>query len=166
MFTWVSAFGGIVATKLLADIDYVSQTYLPKYHKLLDDKRTRLGNLLATLRIPYTSPDAAFFLFVDLSLWLSNFDGDDDAKREMALLEYLMDHGVFLEPGKAFTSTFPGYFRLNYGVDETSFRLGMKRLATALEKLDGGKDSADVGEIMHRRQSPGHRLFACFTSDT
>lgn len=139
MFTWVSAFGGNIATKLLSDTDYVSQIYLPNYHKRLDERRSYLDNLLVKLRAPYTSPEAAFFVYVDLSQWLPNFDGDDggdDGKREIALLEHLMDRGVFLEPGRAFMATLPGHFRLNYGIEEATFRLGMERLAAALNEFD------------------------------
>lgn len=161
MFTWVSAFGGIVSTKLLSDIGYVSHTYLPKYRKLLGERRRHVSNVLATLRICYTTPDSAFFMFVDLSRWLSNFDGDDD-RREIALLEYIMGRGVFLEPGRAFMSTLPGHFRLNYGGEEAAFHLGIKRLVSALKELDGDKNS--LVEPVERRQSMWLRFWPCYTS--
>lgn len=139
MFTWVPAFGGIVSTKLMTDIEFVSQTYLPKYHRLLDQRRIQVDDTLGTLRISYTTPDAAFFIFVDLSRWLPNFDGEDDGDRELALLEYLIGHGVFIEPGRAMMSTLPGHFRLGYAVEESIFRLGVKRLITAIRDLEGDK---------------------------
>lgn len=149
MFTWVSSFGGIVSAKLLSDIDYVSQTYLPEYRKRLSERRRRVSNVLATLRIPYTTPDAAFFVFVDLSRWLSHFEeeGGGSDRCEIALVEYLIAHGVFLEPGRAFMATLPGYFRLNYGHGQGTFNLGMRRLASALKELDGDKDASSVGPV-------------------
>lgn len=165
MFTWVSAFGGIVSTKLLSDLDFVSTTYLPKYHKVLWDRRDYLREFLSNLRIPCTDPDAAFFIFVDLSRWLSNFDGDDSGEREIALLKYLMARGVFLEPGRAFMATFPGYFRLNYGAEEAVFRLGVGRLTMALKELDGEKGSSEIAEVPASRRSVGRRLLSCFEPD-
>lgn len=167
MFTWVSAFGGILSTKLLSDIEYISKTYLPKYHKLLGERREHLSNMLVTRQIPYTEPDAAFFMFVDLSRWLSDFEGDD-GQREMALLEHLLENGVFLEPGRAMMSTLPGHYRLNYGTRDDLFHLGLKRIISALERLEDGKaggekqhslvESADVRKLVWRRFLP------CFTS--
>lgn len=163
MFTWVSAFGGIVSTKLLSDIEYVSKTYLPKYHKLLGERREHLSSVLATHQIPYTEPDAAFFMFIDLSRWLSNFEGDD-GQREIALLEHLLENGVFLEPGRAMMSTLPGRYRLNYGAYDNLFYLGLKRMLSVLERLGSGKvvgekqhslvDSADVRKPVWRRLLP------------
>lgn len=166
MFTWVSAFGGIVSTKLLSDIDYVSDTYLPKYHKLLGERREHLSSVLATHQIPYTAPDAAFFMFIDLSRWLSNFEGDD-GQREMALLEHLLEDGVFLEPGRALMSTLPGHFRLNYGACDALFHLGLKRMISALDRLDdgkvGGEKQHSLIESAERRRGSWRKFLPCFT---
>lgn len=136
MFTWVSAYGGIVSTKLLADKDYVAQTFLPKLWNILHMQRDYLRNVLHELNIPYTTPDAAFFIFVDLSRWLSHFSVSADSDTEIALLEYLLQHGVFLEPGRAFFSALPGFFRLSFGSEKHVFRLGLGRLVAALGALD------------------------------
>lgn len=165
MFTWVSAFGGLVSAKLLSDLDFVSRTYLPKYRQVLSDRRTYVKAVLARLRIPYTDPDAAFFVFLDLSSWLPNFDGDNGAERELALLEYLIDRRVFLEPGRAFMATFPGHFRLNYGAEEAVLRLGLERLTSALSELGGEKGGSGAQEVpASRRQSIRRTLFCCFES--
>lgn len=167
MFTWVSAFGGIVSTKLLSDIEYVSQRYLPEYRRRVGERRAHVISLLDALRIPYTTPDAAFFIFVDLSQWLSHFDeagdGDDDGNREIVLLEYLMARGIFLEPGRALMSTLPGYFRLSYGGGEDAFRLGMRRLVSALKELSGDKESLVVS--VDGRQNVWRSFWPCCTSE-
>ncbi|KUI73617.1 1-aminocyclopropane-1-carboxylate synthase-like protein 1 [Cytospora mali] len=142
MFNWISAFGGIVSTRLLSDRKFVMQRYRPMLYKMLYKRRKQLDDFLSSNLIGYTAPDAAFFVFIDLSSWLGEVTGNTDKEREIALAEYLMDHGVFLEPGQAFSSKIPGHFRLNYGAEETVFKIGLRRLAYALKKLDGGdKDS-------------------------
>lgn len=111
------------------------------YHKALNKRRKQLDEFLSGNLIRYTTPDAAFFAFVDLSSWLSNVEGDNDKEREVALLEYLMARGVFLEPGNAFSAKVPGSFRLNYGIEDSVFKLGLKRLAFALKELEEDKES-------------------------
>lgn len=166
MFTWVSAFGGITATKLLSDTEYLEKKFIPAYHAALDARKTSLLDVLVLHQIPYTDPDAAFFLFVDLSGWLRHFEGTTDA-REVSLLRYLMGRNVFLEPGLAFASTLPGMFRLNYGGEEAEFRLGMKRLTRALQELDGQEDKgADLREDVSKEASSGWRRLSCFGSDS
>lgn len=166
MFTWVSAFGGITATRLLSDTDYISQTFLPKFHELLNDRRDYLATILPQYSIDYTPPDAGIFIYVNLQPWLSYFDADKEkpdltsnsnsnsnstgvtSSQEIALLEHLMDRGVFLEPGQAFFSRIPGHFRLNYGTEGPKFVRGLGRLLGSLKELDGEKfcfDDADVG---------------------
>lgn len=142
MFTWVSAYSGNVSTKLLTDKAYVSQTFLPKLRTLLNKRLNSLLAILDELNIPYTTPDAAFFVFIDLSRWLSNFTSSTESDPEMTMVEYLIRQGIFLEPGKAFFSAFPGYFRLNYGSEEGVFRLGLSRLIAALGALDGKTDTS------------------------
>lgn len=160
MFTWVSAYGGIVATKLLSDFDYINNVYLPTLAKALDERRKYVGEILAANHIPYTIPDAAFFVFIDLCGWLWHFE-EADQGRELALLKYLMNHGVFLEPGQAFSSTMPGFFRLNYGGEETMFKLGMERLVLALKELDGDESKIYTVEIPDKRFISGWKLLSC-----
>ncbi|KAF3765601.1 hypothetical protein M406DRAFT_36947 [Cryphonectria parasitica EP155] len=165
MFTWVSAFGGIVAAKLLSDTGYVSETFLPKFHKLLQDRRDYLGRVLAAQGIDYIPPDAGVFIFVDLSHWLSYFDGDDTAC-ETAFLEHLMDRGVFLEPSQAFSSSTRGHFRLNYGGNGSWFVLGLRRLFATLRELDGEKIPFDAADIPMIDGDEGSKweLFSCLKS--
>lgn len=106
------------------------------YQKALIKRRKQLDEFLSANLIRYTNPDAAFFAFVDLSSWLSNVEGENDKEREANLLEHLMVRGVFLEPGSAFSAKVPGSFRLNYGTEESIFKLGLKRLALALKELE------------------------------
>lgn len=169
MFNWVSAYGGIVTTRLLSDRKYITKKYLPMFYKYLRQRRKQLDKFLSANLIGYTAPDAAFFAFIDLSSWLSDVEGNNDREREIALSEYLMDHGVFLEPGQAFFSKIPGHFRLNCGTEEAVFKLGLKRLSTALRKLDGGdkdpsvkKDAKTIPKVVTRITAVLRRIFSVF----
>lgn len=166
MFTWVSSFGGTTATKLLSDTEYLEKKFLPAYRSSLNARRASLLEILDSHQIPYTEPDAAFFIFIDLSRWLHHFDeASNDAGREIALLSCLMGQCVFLEPGLAFASTLPGMFRLNYGGDEAEFKLGMQRLIRALKGLDG-EESKEIDIVEdEKKESSGWRRLSCFGSD-
>lgn len=171
MLTWVSAFGGITATKLLSDTKYLDAKFLPAYHAALAARRAAL---LATLRaqpIPYTEPDAAIFLTVDLSGWLRHFEEEGAGRDgERALLTYLVGSRVFLAPGRAFGATVPGLFRLSYGGDEAALALGVRRLVGALRELDGGDGGGSKQEDKSvcgnnddvRKKSLGWRGLSCF----
>lgn len=166
MLTCVSAFGGITVTKLLSDTKYLDAKFLPAYHVALAARRAAL---LATLRaqpIPYTEPDAAFFLTVDLSGWLRHFDEEGaGCDGERALLAYLVGRRVFLAPGRAFGATVPGLFRLSYGGDEAALALGVRRLVGALGELDGGSKQEDKsvdGNKDVKKKSLGWRGLSCF----
>lgn len=159
MFTWVSAFDGLISTRLLSDLKFINNRYLPLFHKTLYKRTQLLAKFLSVNLIKYVAPDAAFFVFIDLSSWLGDVDGSNDKEREIALSEYLMDHGVFLEPGAAFSSKIPGHYRLNYGSEVAVFKLGLSRLAFALRKLDGGDK-----ELVKKRAKTSRKLLSCFNS--
>lgn len=110
---------------------------------------------LAKLGVPFITPQAGFFIFINLSRWMK-FLSIDDAKEDLEskLLRHLMAHQVFLEPGQvrnvvmsmllnpanklkqAFFSCSRGWFRLNYGAEETVLELGLRRLEHALGVLE------------------------------
>lgn len=165
MFTWVSSFGGITATKLLCDTDYLEQKFIPAYRAALESRRTSMREVLGSQQIPYTDPDAAFFVFVDLSGWLRHFEEAASDAQEIALLKHLMSRRVFLEPGLAFSSTLSGMFRLNYGGDEAEFKLGLQRLISALEELEGGEKKSEIVEG-EKKDALGWRRLSCFGSET
>ncbi|PSR99291.1 pyridoxal phosphate-dependent transferase [Coniella lustricola] len=185
MFTWVSAFGGIIATRLLSDTDYISQTFLPKFQALLKERRDYLATILPDNNIGYSSPNAAFFVYVNLQPWLSYFaeneeklisiaasDSTGSSTQELALLEHLIHHGVFLEPGQAFFAQEPGHFRLNYGIEGRDFVKGLARLLGALRALSGEKlcaEELDVGvfdgrQQQQQQQHSGWRFLSCLDS--
>lgn len=159
MFTWVSAFDGLIATRLLSDLKFINNRYLPSFHRALSKRTQLLDKFLSVNLITYVAPDAAFFVFIDLSSWLCEVEGTNDKEREVALSEYLMDHGVFLEPGQVFSSKVPGHYRLSYGSEVAVLKLGLKRLAFALNKLDGGDK-----ELVKKRAKTSRKLLSCFRS--
>lgn len=56
---------------------------------------------LAKLGVPFITPQAGFFIFINLSTWMKCLSVDDPKEDlELKLLRHLMAHQVFLEPGQ------------------------------------------------------------------
>ncbi|CCF34408.1 hypothetical protein CH063_06406 [Colletotrichum higginsianum] len=146
MFGWVSAWSAAVASAILDDRRFLQNTYFPTLERRLDTRRKQVLARLTQLDVPFVAPEAGFFVFVDLSRWL-----DKDAAQtrrgsaELELLSRLMAHRVFLEPGQAFFSARPGWFRLNFGNDDETVNLGLRKLAAFLQS-DTFRESIDDAE--------------------
>ncbi|KAI8711513.1 Aminotran-1-2 domain-containing protein [Fusarium sp. LHS14.1] len=137
MFGWVSAFSAKVSTEVLSDHDYLSRQFFPLLRKRLDARRRNVTSRLAKLGVPVVTPQAGFFIFINLSAWMKCLSIDDPKEElELKLLRHLMAHRVFLEPGQAFFSSSRGWFRLNYGAEEALLELGIRRLEHALGVLE------------------------------
>ncbi|GKT95018.1 1-aminocyclopropane-1-carboxylate synthase-like protein 1 [Colletotrichum tofieldiae] len=146
MFGWVSAWSAAVASLILDDRHFLQNAYFPTLQKRLDTRRGQVMAQLTQLDVPFVAPEAGFFVFVDLSRWLDQ--APIHARRgstELELLSQLMANRVFLEPGQAFFSARPGWFRLNFGNDEKTVDLGLRKL-TAFLKLVTLRESIDDAE--------------------
>ncbi|PLB50201.1 1-aminocyclopropane-1-carboxylate synthase [Aspergillus steynii IBT 23096] len=75
--------------------------------------------------------NAGFFIFVDLSPYLS--DGPASSQgREFALAQKFLDAGVFLHPGEEHAKT-PGWFRLVFSQEGDVLREGLRRMIGVLK---------------------------------
>jgi aspartate aminotransferase len=83
--------------------------------------------------IEYAKPEAAFYLFFNVSSYLTGSCPSADALCELLLEE----HGIGLVSGDAFGA--PGYVRLSFAASEDDIREGMKRLARGLEAVQAGR---------------------------
>ncbi|GJD00758.1 1-aminocyclopropane-1-carboxylate synthase-like protein [Colletotrichum higginsianum] len=157
MFGWVSAWSAAVASAILDDRRFLQNTYFPTLERRLDTRRKQVLARLTQLDVPFVAPEAGFFVFVDLSRWL-----DKDAAQtrrgsaELELLSRLMAHRVFLEPGQAFFSARPGWFRLNFGNDDETVNLGLRKLAAFLQSVTFREsiDDAEGNGFEKRGQTP------------
>ncbi|KAJ0167207.1 1-aminocyclopropane-1-carboxylate synthase-like protein 1 [Colletotrichum tanaceti] len=134
----VSSFSATVAATLLSDTKYLRNHYLPSFRRRLDKRRKMVEETLDNYEIPHVKPEAGFFVFVDLSKWVElYYVQKHDKGGDLAFLEYLMKQRVFLDPGQALFSQRTGWFRLNFGGEKESFKLGLQRLLHCLRSLDG-----------------------------
>ncbi|TID06429.1 1-aminocyclopropane-1-carboxylate synthase-like protein 1 [Colletotrichum higginsianum] len=137
MFGQVSSFSATVAATLLSDTKYLRNHYLPSFRRRLDKRRKMVEETLDNYEIPHVKPEAGFFVFVDLFKWVELYLQKHGKGGDLAFLEYLMKQRVFLEPGQALFSQRTGWFRLNFGGEKESFKLGLQRLLHCLRLLDG-----------------------------
>ncbi|KZL65495.1 aminotransferase class I and II [Colletotrichum tofieldiae] len=153
----VTSFSATVAGKLLSDTKYIRNHYLPQFRRRLNKRRKFVEEALESYNIPYDKPEAGFFVFVNLSEWVELNFQKHGKEGDSAFLEYMMKQRVFLEPGQviffhhtllavedqhtdasqAFFSKRPGWFRLNFGGEKETFKLGLQRLLQCLRSLDG-----------------------------
>ncbi|KAF4463666.1 aminotransferase class I and II [Fusarium albosuccineum] len=159
MFTWVSSFSASFSAQLLSDQSFISDSFIPKLLKRLSWERQRMGEMLKRHGVQFHVPNAGFFIFINLSERASHFN-DREKSCELALLEFLIDRRVFLEPGKAFFSQVPGWFRLNYGSEAT--QVGLNRLFSALQELDGDV-KLENKRISDMEPSEKWEKFLCFS---
>lgn len=104
------------------------QESVESMRKAFERRRDLVMTLAANIPgIRYARPQAAFYLFFDVSSYLSDAYPDADALCIM-LLE---DFGVGLVSGEAFGA--PGYVRLSFAASDDDIREGMARLKRGLE---------------------------------
>ncbi|KAK2048027.1 aminotransferase class I and II [Colletotrichum somersetense] len=133
----MSFLSSTVTGKLMSDAKYLRNHYHPVLRRRLNKRRLLLEEALKKYNIPYHKPEAGFFVFVDLSEWAELTRRKHGKEGSTALLEHLMKQRVFLEPGEKFCSKRPGWFRLSFGGEKETFKLGLERLLHSLNLLDG-----------------------------
>ncbi|KAL2209893.1 PLP-dependent transferase [Sarocladium strictum] len=138
-FTWVTAFSDHVGTKLLEDQQHIC-TYLTEYRRRLTEAYAHVAQALQSSRIPYEPAEAGLFVFIDLHAWLKHFkEGDNDSSTqtpERRFCTWLIQRGVFLNPGEEAGALKGGKFRLVFTADVAKVELAIKRLRAALDTLD------------------------------
>ncbi|TDZ75138.1 1-aminocyclopropane-1-carboxylate synthase-like protein 1 [Colletotrichum trifolii] len=135
-FGQVSSFSASVATKLLSDKKYLRNHYCITFNRRLKKRRILVKAELERRDIPFVKGNSGFFTLVDLSDWMDLLFAKHGRDGELDLLEYLMDNGVYLEPGATLSSKTPGHFRLSFGGDEHTLKTGIQRLFRCLRALD------------------------------
>ena len=107
------------------DIDDMVNTY--KYRRnLVIDKLDKINNL------GYVTPDGAFYIFIDLSLYKNKLDFEDSFSIEFC--NQLLDkYEVAAVPGIAFG--LDDYVRISYACSEEKFLTGIDRLNEFLTSL-------------------------------
>lgn len=87
--------------------------------------------------------DAGFFVWMDLSRWLDS----ETFEMEMQLYNYILEQArVNIMPGQFFHNAEPGWFRLCFARNDVMLEAGIKRIAGALQALDGTQESAVINQ--------------------
>ena len=108
-----------IATTILdgAGIDYVRNGYAfppsPRLHHIWLIPRDR---------------NAGFFIWIDLSPYISSKESNDDGwKAENTLKELITNAGIPIASGAAYRAETPGWFRVLFTVDEDSLKEALRR---------------------------------------
>jgi len=101
---------------------------------MLDEYRSRRDQLCRWLsrepRLRFVTPEGAFYLFIDVSDFLS----PDGLRTSAALAQSLLDHArVAVTPGEAFDA--PGFLRLSYATSLAELRRGTDKLIAHLQTV-------------------------------
>jgi len=99
MFTAITRLADIFFTKFLEDREHLTK-YLTLYHRRLQRSYLSTIHILAEYNIPFNRANAGMFIWIDLSSWLPKFGTEATVGREMKLTIWLLQQGVYLEPGK------------------------------------------------------------------
>ena len=101
---------------------------------MLDEYRSRRDQLCHWLsrepRLRFVTPEGAFYLFIDVSDFLS----PDGLRTSAALAQSLLDHArVAVTPGEAFDA--PGFLRLSYATSLAELQRGTDKLIAHLQTV-------------------------------
>jgi aspartate aminotransferase len=101
---------------------------------MLDEYRSRRDQLCRWLsrepRLRFVTPEGAFYLFIDVSDFLS----PDGLRTSAALAQSLLDHArVAVTPGEAFDA--PGFLRLSYATSLAELQRGTDKLIAHLQTV-------------------------------
>lgn len=132
VFHWPGQIDERVAVAILESPSFISD-FLSTSRSRLAHANALAKHLLDGAGIPYAlGANAGFFLWVNLSAWLEQKDGEEGWKAEGELMGKLIEEKVFITPGKGQASEMPGWFRLVFSHEEVVLREGIRRLAKCL----------------------------------
>jgi aspartate aminotransferase len=109
---------------------------LKSMNKAFMERRDLLIDLLKEIPGMKTNvPQGAFYLFPDISYYLGKSNGDITVRTSSDLCMYLLDNAhTAIVPGEAFGA--PDCIRISYATSKEEIKEAVKRLNTALEKLN------------------------------
>lgn len=136
-FHWPGSIDQIIAATILESSSFTNK-FLATARERLAKASQLVKGLLDDVGIPYASrSNAGFFLWVDLSAWLDEREGEKGWEEERMLEQRMQEEKVFLTPGRGQASERPGCFRLVFSREEDVVREGIRRLERALGSKKG-----------------------------
>ncbi|KAF9433135.1 hypothetical protein BGZ76_009835 [Entomortierella beljakovae] len=135
VFTWIASTTEAMVIKLLenpkniAEFTKINQARLAKSYTLATD-------FLTQHNIPYIPAQGGHFIWIDFRQFIpSSFKaaaegGDHDVEYHM--WHSMLDAGVYINPGDAFTERIVGFYRLSFSVPPTMLKEGLDRIIKGL----------------------------------
>lgn len=102
----------------------------------LRDRYEICTRFLSAHEIPYLPANAGFFVWADLSEYLSQEIGDTPVARERALNDRLFNGGIHLATSEAFFGEEAGWFRISFAVAREVLQLGLTRYPQSYSSED------------------------------
>ncbi|KAG0098009.1 hypothetical protein BGZ93_001391 [Podila epicladia] len=136
VFTWMSSTTEAMITKLLSNPDTI-ETFTQTNQKRLAESYTLAVDTLRAHDIPFLPAQGGHFLWVDFrqfiprSLIASAAAGERAA--EHLLWRAMLDRGVYVNLGEAFSESKVGFFRLTFAVPVPMLKLGLDRMLHACQ---------------------------------
>ncbi|KAH8889044.1 PLP-dependent transferase [Thozetella sp. PMI_491] len=153
-FTWITAFSDSFVTQFMGNLDLVEE-YRVIYQERLAKTYSLVSDAMIRHSIPFQQATSGLFVFIDLSQWLGYFeDSQADASRtesaEIRLCKWLVDDGVFINPGEFAFSDRPGHYRFVFTEQPVNVvLLAVQRIRESLDRLVRGGLSAHPLGIDH-----------------
>uniref|UniRef100_A0A673M0I0 1-aminocyclopropane-1-carboxylate synthase-like protein 1 n=1 Tax=Sinocyclocheilus rhinocerous TaxID=307959 RepID=A0A673M0I0_9TELE len=113
--------------------DWLNSEFLPENRQRLREAHSFMTEELKKLDIPFLHRSAGFFIWADLSKYLS----EKTFAEELSLWRCFLKHKVLLSCGQAFSCVSPGWFRIIFTDQLHKLKLGVQRIKNALEELQG-----------------------------
>uniref|UniRef100_A0A8C1H530 Aminotransferase class I/classII large domain-containing protein n=1 Tax=Cyprinus carpio carpio TaxID=630221 RepID=A0A8C1H530_CYPCA len=107
--------------QLLRDRDWLNSEFLPENRRRLREAHSFMTEELKKLDIPFLHRSAGFFIWADLSKYLS----EKTFAEELSLWRCFLKHKVLLSCGQAFSCVSPGWFRIIFTDQLHKLKLGL-----------------------------------------
>ncbi|KAF9928551.1 hypothetical protein BGZ65_006216 [Modicella reniformis] len=137
VFTWMSSPIEAMIIKLVenpATIDWFVKTN----QRRLAESYTLTVDILRAHRIPFLPAQGGHYIWIDLRQYipsaLVNMAAAGEREAEYMLWKAMLDKGVYLNLGVAFSEKKVGFFRLSFSVPPWLLRIGLERMLRACER--------------------------------
>lgn len=101
--------------------------FVQKNRKHLTEAYTICTKFLQKQSIPYVPANAGFYVWVDLTAYLSGMPGETDLDKEREMNKRMLDEGVHLATSEAFFGEDHGWFRITFTVEKDILELALQR---------------------------------------
>ncbi|KAJ3028416.1 UNVERIFIED_CONTAM: hypothetical protein HDU68_001747 [Siphonaria sp. JEL0065] len=130
--------------EMLSDVEFVDK-FMETNHERLRVNFAHAKSVLTSNEIPYLNPDSAFFIWIDLSFYVSHPSivaesaAQNNLSGTLILFQKFLKAGIYIAPAEAFFSNPRGpdasRFRINVPVPLDVLELGLQRILSVLNEI-------------------------------